>query len=149
MAAGSRRRARTVALQALFEADSSHHSRVEVLERSLAEQKLPEPSAQFARDLIQGVTEQQDVIDGAIARAAPAWPVEQLPAVDRNILRLAIYEIVGDNGTPVKVIINEAVELAKSFGSDSSAKFINGVLGTIERQRSELIGSGRPHQGGE
>jgi N utilization substance protein B len=149
MAAGSRRRARTVALQALFEADSSQHPRADVLERLLAEQKLPEAPAQFARDLIQGVTEQQDMIDGAIARAAPAWPVEQLPAVDRNILRLAIAEIVGDNGTPVKVIINEAVELAKSFGSDSSAKFINGVLGTIERQRSELIASGRPHQGGD
>jgi transcription antitermination protein NusB len=149
VATGGRRRARTAALQALFEADTSSHTRTEALERTITDQKMPEPAARFARDLIRGVTEQQDVIDSAIARAAPAWPVEQLSAVDRNILRLAIYEIVGDNGTPVKAVINEAVELAKSFGSDNSAKFINGVLGTIERQRSELIASGKPRQGGE
>ena len=149
MATGGRRRARTVALQALFEADTSSHARTEALERAIADQEMPEAAAKFARDLIRGVTEQQDAIDSAIARVAPAWPVEQLSAVDRNILRLAIYEIVGDNGTPVKAVINEAVELAKSFGSDSSAKFINGVLGTIERQRRELIASGKPRQGGE
>lgn len=147
--AGGRRRARIVALQALFEADSSRHSPLEVLQRMLAEQGLPAPSAEFARALIQGVVEQQDQIDRAIARAAPAWPVDQLPAVDRNILRLAIHEILGDNGTPVKAVINEAIELAKSFGSDNSARFVNGVLGTIQRQRSELIASGRPREGGE
>ncbi len=149
MAMGGRRRARTAALQALFEADTSSHAPTEALERTIGDQEMPEAAAKFARDLIRGVTEQQDVIDSAIARVAPAWPVEQLSAVDRNILRLAIYEIVGDNGTPVKAVINEAVELAKSFGSDSSAKFINGVLGTIERQRRELIASGKPRQGGE
>jgi len=63
--------------------------------------------------------------------------VEQLPAIDRNILRLAIGEMLGDNGTPVAAVINEAVELAKGFGSESSAKFVNGVLGSIERKRSE------------
>ena len=147
--AGGRRRARIVALQALFEADSSHHSPLDVLRRMLAEQGLPAQSAEFARALIQGVVEQQDTIDQAIGQAAPAWPVGQLPAVDRNILRLAIYEILGDNGTPVKAVINEAIELAKSFGSDSSARFVNGVLGTIQRQRSELIASGQPREGGE
>jgi N utilization substance protein B len=149
MAAGSRRRARTVALQALFEADSSHHSPLEVLERMLREQGLPAPSTEFARALVQGVLADQERIDQAIARVAPAWPVDQLPAVDRNILRLAIHEILGDNGAPVKAVINEAIELAKSFGSENSAKFINGVLGTIERQRSELIASGRPREGGD
>jgi len=149
MAAGSRRRARTVALQALFEADSSRHSPPEVLERMLREQGLPASSAEFARALVQGVLAEQARIDQAIAQAAPAWPVDQLPAVDRNILRLAIHEILGDNGTPVKAIINEAIELAKSFGSENSARFVNGVLGTIERQRSELIASGRSREGGD
>jgi len=147
--AGSRRRARTAALQALFEADTSRHSPVDALERELSEQGLPAPAAQFARELVQGVLAQKERIDEVIAQAAPAWPVDQLPAVDRNILRLAIHEILGDNGTPVKAVINEAIELAKSFGSENSARFINGVLGTIERQRSELIASGRPREGGD
>ncbi|OGO49704.1 MAG: transcription antitermination factor NusB [Chloroflexi bacterium RBG_16_68_14] len=138
MAAGQRRRARIAALQALHEADSSRHAPLEVLERLVADQRLARETAAFARDLIQGVLAQQDEIDQAIARAAPAWPVEQLPPVDRNILRLAIREMLGDNGTPVRAVINEAVELAKTFGSESSAKFVNGVLGSIERQRSEL-----------
>ena len=139
MAAGQRRRARIAALQALYEADSSHHEALEALERIVARQRLGAATAEFARDLIQGVLAQQDRIDQAIALAAPAWPVAQLPPVDRNILRLAIRELLGDNGTPVKAVINEAVELAKSFGSENSAKFVNGVLGTIERKRGELL----------
>lgn len=138
MAAGPRHRARIVALQALYEADCSGHAPLEALKRIVAEQRLPKDPAAFARDLIQGVLAQQDKIDQAIAETAPAWPVEQLPPVDRNILRLAIREMLGDNGTPVAAVINEAVELAKSFGSENSAKFVNGVLGAIERQRSEL-----------
>jgi N utilization substance protein B len=142
MAAGQRRRARIAALQALYEADTSHHGALEALQRIVAKQRLPAAPAEFARDLIQGVLAQQDKIDQAIARAAPAWPVAQLPPVDRNILRLAIRELLGDNGTPVKAVINEAVELAKSFGSENSAKFVNGVLGTIERKRDELLREG-------
>ena len=139
MAVGQRRRARIAALQALYEADSSHHEALEALQRIVARQRLGAATAEFARDLIQGVLAQQDRIDQAIALAAPAWPVGQLPPVDRNILRLAIRELLGDNGTPVKAVINEAVELAKSFGSENSAKFVNGVLGTIERKRGELL----------
>src|SRR3990172_796407 len=139
MAVGPRRRARIVALQALYEGDSSHHAPLEVLGRLVAQQRLPKEPAQFARDLIQGVLAQQDEIDRVIGQAAPAWPVELPPPVDRNILRLAIREMLGDNGTPVKAIINEAVELAKSFGSENSAKFVNGVLGTIERRRDEFL----------
>lgn len=138
MAVGQRRRARIVALQALYEADSSRHPALDALRRIVAEQRLPQNPAAFARDLIQGVLAQQDKIDQVIAQAAPAWPVEQLPAVDRNILRLAISEMLRDNGTPVRAVINEAVELAKSFGSENSARFVNGVLGSVERQRREL-----------
>jgi N utilization substance protein B len=138
MAVGQRRRARIVVLQALYEADSSSHAPLEALNRIVAEQRLPQEAAAFAQDLIQGVLAQQDKIDQVIAQVAPAWPVGQLPSVDRNILRLAIREMLGDNGTPVRAVINEAVELAKSFGSENSAKFVNGVLGSIERQRNEL-----------
>jgi N utilization substance protein B len=139
MAAGQRRRARIAALQALFEADTSDHSAAKAFEHIAAEQRLPAQARGFAKDLIDGVLAQQDELDEAIGQSATQWPVEQLPAVDRNILRLAIHELLGDNGAPVKAVINEAVELAKSFGSENSAKFVNGVLGTIERRRDELL----------
>lgn len=137
MALGQRRRARIAALQALFEADASGHAPLDALRRIVTEGRLGREPAAFAKDLIEGIMAKQDEIDGIIAKAAPAWPVEQLPAVDRNVLRLAIREMLGDNGAPVKAVINEAVELAKSFGSDSSSKFVNGVLGSIERERSQ------------
>ncbi len=138
MPAGSRRRARIVALQALYEADSSRHEPLAALKRIASRERLSRDAAAFAEDLIEGVLAQHHQIDGIISRAAPAWPVEQLSPVDRNILRLAIREMLGDNGTPVRVVINEAVELAKSFGSESSARFVNGVLGSVERERSGL-----------
>jgi len=138
MALGRRRRARIAALQALYERDTSHHEVQATLTRIAAEERLPADSVAFARALIEGVLAQQDEIDRVIAKAAPAWPVDQLAPIDRNVLRLAIREMLGDNGAPVRAVINEAVELAKSFGSDNSAKFINGVLGSIERQQAEL-----------
>lgn len=136
MAAGQRRRARIAALQALYEADTSDHLPQESLLRILAEEQIAQAPADFARELIEGVLAKRDEIDRTIADAAPAWPVDQLAAIDRNILRLAIREMLGDNGTPVSVVINEAVELAKSFGSEKSASFVNGVLGTIARQQN-------------
>ena len=80
---------------------------------------------------MSGVIQSKQEIDEKIKRFAPAWPVDQLPAVDRNILRLAIFELLMDNKVPVSVSINEAVELAKKFGSDSSARFVNGVLSSV------------------
>ncbi len=133
MAKGSRRQARVAALQALYEADNSGHSVADALQHILKTQQVPRDSALFAQELTERVLAKQDEIDRIIAGAAPAWPVSQLPAVDRNILRLAIAELLEDNGTPEKAAISEAVELAKQFGSDSSAKFVNGVLGTIAR----------------
>jgi N utilization substance protein B len=131
MATNPRRRSRIVALQALYEADSSGHDPTEALERLIADGELSEAQAEFARSLVAGVIEQRDALDDVIRQAAPQWPVEQLSAVDRNILRLAIHEILIDNGAPIRAAINEAVELAKSFGSDNSARFINGVLGSV------------------
>jgi N utilization substance protein B len=126
-----RRKARIVAIQALYEADVAGHSPQDTLERLIAQNRLSEASEAFARELVTGVLEQRQRIDGIIARAAPAWPVEQLAPIDRNILRVAIREMLVDNGTPIRAAINEAVELAKSYGSDSSPRFVNGVLGSV------------------
>jgi N utilization substance protein B len=126
-----RRKARVAALQALYEADVSNHDPLPVLERLIGEESLNEQQAAFARELVQGFIEHRESIDDVIRQAAPQWPVDQLSAIDRNILRLAIREILMNNGAPIRVAINEAVELAKSYGSDSSAKFINGVLGSV------------------
>lgn len=128
---GTRHQARVKALQALYEVDVARHPVAATLERHLMkEEKWPEMTA-FTRELVMGVLENLAEIDNIIGRFAPAWPVSQLPPIDRNILRLAIFEILHHNITPVKVAINEAVELAKAFGSDSSHKFINGVLGSV------------------
>lgn len=126
-----RRKARIAALQALYESDVSHHDPLPTLERLAGEEGLTEQQAAFARGLVVGVMEHRESIDDVIRQAAPQWPVEQLSAVDRNILRLAIREILMNNGAPIRAAINEAVELAKSYGSDSSAKFVNGVLGSV------------------
>ena len=129
--AGERRRARELALQTLYEVDSVGHKVEETLPRLLAEVRLSEENAAFTRELVNGVIQNREKIDHNIQTFAPAWPVEQIPVVDRNILRLAIFEVLLDNRVPVKVAINEAVELAKTFGSDNSPKFVNGVLGSI------------------
>ncbi|MDO8472790.1 MAG: transcription antitermination factor NusB [Dehalococcoidia bacterium] len=139
--AGPRRKARIVALQALYEADLTGHPLDKALECILEEEVLPEDSAEFARELARGVFQNKEQIDAVIAKYATAFPLNQVPAVDRNIIRLAIYESLIDNRTPRKIAINEAVEMGKSFGSDSSHRFINGVLGAAlapEKAKDEL-----------
>ena len=128
---GARRKARAIALQALYEVDSAGHKADEAVTRLLTDSGLSEENAAFAWGLVSGVIQNKEEIDHSIQSFAPAWPIEQIPAVDRNILRLAIFEILLDNKVPVKVAINEAVELAKMFGSESSPKFVNGVLGSV------------------
>ena len=127
----ARRRARRLALQALYEADAVGHNAEAVLTRLLEESKLSEDNAAFAGELVKGVNGHKAEIDRHIHTFAPAWPLSQMPVIDRNVLRLAIFEIIIDNRIPVKIGINEAVELAKSFGGDSAPKFVNGVLGSI------------------
>ena len=126
---GVRHKARAIALQALYEVNSVGHDVEKVLPRLLEEGGLSGENADFARGLVSGVLQNKKEIDRHIENFAPAWPVEQIPIVDRNILRLAIFEILLDNSVPVKVAINEAVELAKKFGSDSSPRFVKGVPG--------------------
>ncbi len=129
--AGARRRARALALQALYEVDSVGHEVEETVTHLLADERLSEENGAFVRELVSGVIQNKEKIDLNIQNFAPAWPVEQIPVVDGNILRLAIFEILLDNKVPVKVAINEAVELAKAFGSDNSSRFVNGVLGSV------------------
>jgi len=132
---GLRRKARIVALQALYESDCTSLKPDGSFFRLAEEQSLPEPALEFARELVSGVLKHKKKIDAMIRSHAPSWPVEQLSVVDRNILRLAIFEISIDNKVPLKAAINEAVELAKLFGSESSSRFINGVLGAISQMK--------------
>ena len=127
----SRHKAREVAIQALYELDRTEHKAAEVVDHLLLEKELDDGHAAFARELINGVLEHKAEIDGKITTFAKVWPFPQMSAIDRSILRLAIFEVLIDNRVPVKVAINEAVELAKTFGSESSPKFINGVLGSV------------------
>ncbi len=129
--AGARRKARVLALQALYEVDSTGHEIEGVITHLLAKGELSEENSVFARELVNGVIHNREKIDQNIKNFAPAWPIDQIPIVDRNILRLAIFEILLDSRVPVSVVISEAVELAKTFGSDNSSKFVNGVLGSI------------------
>jgi N utilization substance protein B len=128
---GTRRKARIIALQALYEIDSVGRKAEVVVDRLLAEGGLSEENSNFVRELVGGVVQNKEEIDLSIRRFAPAWPVEQIAMIDRNILRLAIFEILFDNKVPIKVAISEAVELAKSYGSENSSRFVNGVLGSI------------------
>jgi transcription antitermination protein NusB len=119
-----------MALQVLFEVDCAGHDYVQALDRLLENSALPDDTASFARELVSTVLENKGRLDELIARFAPAWPLDQIAIVDRNILRLGICEIIFDL-VPVKVAINEAVELAKTYGGESSSKFVNGVLGSF------------------
>lgn len=126
-----RRRARILALQALYEADCAGHDPFVAIEHLVEEKPLPAEAVQFARELVSGVQSHTDAVDTMIQRFAPSFPVEQLAIIDRAILRLALFELLFDKRAPVKVAINEAVELAKAFGSTNSARFVNGVLGSV------------------
>ena len=128
----ARHQARMLALQALFEVDSVGHQPGMVIQERLLEHPLPDRAADFMRRLVTGTIARREEYDGIIARYAPEWPVEQIPIVDRNILRMALYELENEN-TPVKVVINEAVEVAKVYGGDNSPRFVNGVLGSVVR----------------
>jgi len=128
---GARRKARIVALQILYEVDAIRRDVAAVLVRGLEEAELSAENKAFVSGLVHGVIRNKEKIDRTIREYAPAWPIEQIAIIDRNILRLAIFEILFDNGVSVKIAINEAVELAKKFGSNNSPRFVNGVLGSV------------------
>ncbi len=142
MAVNPRRKSRVVAMQALYESDISPHAPGDALARRAEEAGLDQAQLAFAKDLVEGVIEHREAIDDVIRQAATQWPVDQLSAIDRNILRLAIREILMNNGAPIRAAINEAVELAKTYGSDSSARFVNGVLGSVSVSLANKTSSG-------
>lgn len=135
----ARTRARGMALQVLYEVDMVGHLPGQVLTDRLEEEPFPDDLAEFIRQIIFGVFPLREKLDQVIARYAPEWPFDQIAAIDRNILRIATWEFAAQCDTPVKVAINEAVELAKSFGSDSAPRFVNGVLGSLAEHENEVV----------
>lgn len=149
MRTGLRRHARMVALQTLYEYDTAQHDVAAVLQRHAEDERLTPRVVEFATELVDGVLAHLTDLDAAIQRAAPEWPISRMARIDKNILRLAIYEILYNNAVPAKAAINEAVELAKSFGSDTSSRFVNGVLGTIFNRTQGLSGLSASSAGSE
>ncbi len=130
-ASTTRRRTRGIVLQVLYEADAVRHDPLQALHDKAEEVALSCSAEKFATNLIEGVLANREELDNMITEFAPSWPINQMAVVDRNVLRMAIYEIMLGGETPPKVAINEAVELAKVFGAESSPKFVNGVLGSV------------------
>src|SRR5437868_11810624 len=131
-----RRLARVLAFQTLYEMDVSRHRPGEVLQRLVADEAPAPEVAAFARELLTGVLRERAEIDALLQESAPAYPLEQMSPLDRNILRIGIYEcLYTSEQVPVRAAINETVELAKRYGGDSSPRFVNGVLGHLVRHR--------------
>ena len=133
-----RTRARSAALQALYEIDIVGHLPGTVLEERIADSELDENLAEFARQIVTGVLPLSEKLDHFIAQHAPEWPLDQIAIIDRNILRIALWEIAVSDQTPIKVAINEAIELGKTYGSDSTPRFVNGVLGSLATRQTEI-----------
>src|SRR6266478_580556 len=134
---------RIVALQTLYEQDFRREVNdpgldlENVLARNIARYEETIEDKAFIESLVRGVSGKETELDDIIRPVAPEWPIEQIARMDRAILRIGVYELVFEEGVPPKVVINEAVELAKAFGGDNSSKFINGVLGTVLRAQEE------------
>jgi transcription antitermination protein NusB len=127
----SRTKARSIALQVLYEADQSNHLPGLIVTQRLEDTPLDDRLEVFVQEIISGIVPIQPALDEVISHHAPEWPFDQVAIIDRNILRIALWEMTFTSDTPIKVIINEAIELGKQYGSDSSPRFINGVLGSL------------------
>ena len=134
----ARTRARAVALQALYEIDMAGHPPLLVIQDRLSENSFDEKLSQFISQIVLGIWPIVEDLDHFIAEHAPEWPLNQVALIDRNILRIALWEFAVSENIPIKVAINEAVELAKAFGSDSSPRFVNGVLGSLAPRQNEI-----------
>lgn len=134
---------RTIALQSLFEWDFYEGKRDidEILEHNFAafESKHSKTDRAFTRELVHGILDRMSEVNAIIERYAPDWPLAQITTIDRNVLRIGIFELMMDREIPPKVAINESIELGKTFGGESSGKFINGVLGSIFRDNEKNI----------
>lgn len=137
----SRTRARSIALQVLYEYDLTGHSPTPLLEQRFADEDFDEGLKEFSEKIVSGVIPLAHRMDTIIAHHAPEWPLDQVATIDRNIIRIALWEFAIEQCTPVKVAINEAIELAKVFGSDSTPRFVNGVLGSLADQQVAIHNS--------
>ncbi len=137
----SRTKARSIALQVLYEIDLTGHPAGEVLNARLQDEALELKLSEFAHQIVMGVYPIIDRLDALIAQHAPEWPLDQVAVIDRNILRIALWEFAIACNTPTKVSINEAIELAKLYGSDSTPRFVNGVLGSLAARQNEIAQS--------
>ena len=127
----NRSKSRSLALQTLFEIDLAKHHMDDVLGHLMVESDLDKNHPDFTREIVHGVIEKQKQIDNLIAQCATERQVGDLSSLDRSVLRMGIFELIDFPQTPPKVVVNEAVELAKIYGSDNSYKFVNGVLGSV------------------
>ena len=134
----SRTKARTIALQALYEIDMTGHPPAMALEQRLLDEPIESGLAEFARQIVFGVLPITHALDNFISQHAPEWPMDQVAIIDRNILRIAMWEFAVSGVTPIKVAINEAIEMAKMYGSDSTPRFVNGVLGALAVRQDEI-----------
>lgn len=137
----ARTKARSIALQVLYEIDMCGHPAASALEQRLVDEPLNPNLAEFARQIVFGVLPIIEQLDNFIAQQAPEWPLDQVATIDRNIIRIALWEFAVSESTPIKVAINEAIELAKLFGSDSTPRFVNGVLGSLAARQNEITNS--------
>lgn len=144
--ASNRHLGRIIALQTLYEeelrqdADDKTFDLTEVLKRNVDRYKEMLDDVEFIEQLVAGVSRQAAKLDATLQPVAPEWPIDQIARMDRLVLRIGLYELQNEADVPPKVVINEAVELAKAFGGDNSSKFVNGVLGTLLRQQDESTG---------
>ena len=133
-----RTKARSIALQVLYECDLTNHPPAPVIEERLEEENLDTGLVEFINQIVFGILPITSQLDDFISQHAPEWPLDQVAAIDRNILRIALWEFAVEGCTPVKVAINEAIELAKLFGADSTPRFVNGVLGSLANRQQEI-----------
>lgn len=140
--ASNRHLGRIIALQTLYEEEfrleavDAEFDLAAVLQRNIARYKDMVDDTAFIEQLVTGVSAQAQQLDATLQPVAPEWPIDQIARMDRIVLRIGLYELQNEQGVPPKVVINEAVELAKAFGGDNSSKFVNGVLGTLLRQQT-------------
>lgn len=141
--ASNRHLGRIIALQTLYEkelredANDTDLNIADILERNIERYSKMLDDVEFIRQLVKGVTSQSADLDAKLQPVAPEWPIDQIARMDRLVLRIGLYELQNEADVPPKVVINEAVELAKAFGGDNSSKFVNGVLGTLLRQLTD------------
>lgn len=134
----SRTKARSLALQALYEFDLTGHPPIEIIQNRLVGHDVDTSLSDFAIAICVGVIPISEKLDNLIAEHAPEWPLDQVAVIDRNIIRIALWEFAIEECTPTKVAINEAVELAKTYGSESTPRFVNGVLGSLSSRQEEI-----------